>query len=113
MQQAKTFYNGLVTEDLFSLKDISIRKDEKRAKKLLRAYSRNISMEASNESIKADLKENGDKIDKDTFVKYLLALQRLYVFEELEARNPNLRSKTAIREKIQGILLILQLRLQP
>lgn len=99
LQQAKTFYDGLVNEDLFSLKDIPIRKDVKRAKKLLRSYSRNISTEVSNESIKADLRENGDDIDKDTFVKYLLALQRLYVVEELEAWNPNLRSKTAIREK--------------
>ena len=99
LQQAKTFYNGLTNEDIFSLKDVPLRKDEKRAKKLLRAYARNVSTEASNESIKADLKENGDEIDKDTFVKYLLALQRLYVIEELEAWNPNLRSKTAIREK--------------
>ena len=99
LQQAKTFYNGLTNEDIFSLKDVPLRKDEKRAKKLLRTYARNVSTEASNESIKADLKENGDEIDKDTFVKYLLALQRLYVIEELEAWNPNLRSKTAIREK--------------
>lgn len=99
LQQVKTFYDGLVNEDLFSLKDIPIKKDVKRAKKLLKSYSRNISTEVSNESIKADLRENGDDIDKDTFVKYLLALQRLYVVEELEAWNPNLRSKTAIREK--------------
>ena len=99
LQQAKTFYNGLVTEDLFSLKDISLRKDEMRAKKLLRSYSRNISSEASNASIRSDLNENGDEIDKETFTKYLLALQRLYVIEELQAWNPNLRSKTAIREK--------------
>ena len=99
LQQAKTFYNGLVNEDIFSLNDILLKKDEKRAKRLLRAYSRNISTQASNESIKADLKENDDEIDKDTFIKYLLALQRLYVVEELEAWNPNLRSKTAIREK--------------
>ena len=99
LQQAKTFYSGLVGEDLFSLKDVPIRKDEQKAKKLLRSYSRNISTEASNESIKADLIENGDEMDKDTFTKYLLALQRLYVVEELEAWNPNLRSKTAIRSK--------------
>lgn len=99
LQQAKTFFNGLVEEDLFSLKDISIRKDKQRARRLLRAYARNVSTEASNESIKSDIKENGDEIDKDVFVKYLLALQRLYVIEELEAWNPNLRSKTAIREK--------------
>ena len=99
LQQAKTFFDGLVNEDLFSLKDIPLRKDVKRAMKLLKSYSRNISTEASNESIKADLKENGDEIDKSTFIKYLLALERLYVIDELEAWNPNLRSKTAIREK--------------
>lgn len=99
LQQAKTFFDGLVNEDLFSLKDIPLKKDVKRAMKLLKSYSRNISTEASNESIKADLKENGDEIDKNTFVKYLLALERLYVIDELEAWNPNLRSKTAIREK--------------
>ena len=99
LQQAKTFFDGLVNEDLFSLKDIPLKKDVKRAMKLLKSYSRNISTEASNESIKADLKENGDEIDKNTFTKYLLALERLYVIDELEAWNPNLRSKTAIREK--------------
>ena len=99
LQQAKTFFNGLVTEDIFSLRDIVLRKDETRARKLMRSYSRNIATEASNEAIKADLKDNGDDIDKDTFIKYLQALNRLYVVEELEAWNPNLRSKTAIREK--------------
>ena len=99
LQQAKTFYSGLTEEDLFSLKDVSLRKDPQRAKRVLRSYARNISTQASNESIKADIKENGDEIDKDTFSKYLLALQRLYVVEELDAWNPNLRSKTAIREK--------------
>ena len=99
LQQAKTCFDGLVNKHVFSLKDIPLKKDVKRAMKLLKSYSRNISTEASNESIKADLKENGDEIDKNTFVKYLLALERLYVIDELEAWNPNLRSKTAIREK--------------
>ena len=99
LQQAKNYYSGLVSEDVFSIKDLPLRRDEQRARKLLRSYSRCISSEASNESIKADLSQNGDSIDKDTFVKYMLVLQRLYVVEELEAWNPNLRSKTAIREK--------------
>ena len=99
LEQVKIFYDGLVKEDIFSLNDIKLRKDFKRATKILRAYSRNISTQATNESLKLDLKSNGDKIDKDTFIKYLLVLERLYVVEELEAWNPNLRSKTAIREK--------------
>lgn len=99
LQQAKSFYNGLVNEDVFSLRDISLRKDPSRSNKLLRAYARSVSTQASNESLKADLKENGDEFNKETFAKYMQALRRLYVVEELEAWNPNLRSKTAIREK--------------
>ncbi len=99
LQQAKTFFNGLVSEDIFSLKDVPLRKDVNRAKKLLRSYSRVISSQSSNETIKTDMKNNGDEIDKDTFAKYLLALERLFVIEELTAWNPNLRSKTSIRDK--------------
>ena len=99
LQQARTFYDGLVSEDIFSLRDVPLRKDETRAKKVLRSYARNVATEAPNELIKADLRENGDEIDKDAFSRYLLSLKRLYVIEELEAWNPNLRSKTAIRAK--------------
>lgn len=99
MQQAKNFYAGLVSEDLFSLKDVPLKKDENRARKLLRSYAKNVSTEAPDTAIKEDLRENGEEMDKDTFSKYLLALRRLYVVEELEAWNPNLRSRTVIREK--------------
>lgn len=99
LQQAINFYEGLVTLDLFSLNNVSLRKDPQRARKLLRAYSRTIGSQASNELIKEDMKSDDGELDKDTFSKYILALQRLFVIEELEAWNPNLRSKTAIREK--------------
>ena len=99
LQQAINFYEGLVTSDLFSLNDVPMRKDVQRARKLLRAYSRVIGSQASNELIKEDMKSNDGELDKDTFSKYILALRRLFVIEELEAWNPNLRSKTAIREK--------------
>ena len=99
LQQAKSFYDGLVNEDIFSLRDIPLRKDPSRSKKLMRSYARSISTQASNESIKEDLIELGDDFSKEVFAKYMLALQRLYVIEELEAWNPNLRSKTAIRAK--------------
>ena len=99
LQQAKTFYDGLINEDLFSLKDITLRRDSNKANKLLRSYSRFISSETADEAIKADLKMNGTEMDKETFSKYLLALERLFVIDELEAWNPNLHSKTAIRAK--------------
>ena len=103
LQQAKTFYNGLTNEDIFSLKDVPLRKDEKRAKKLLRAYARNVSTEASNESIKADLKENGDEIDKDTFVKYLLALRKLYQVMRNSEQAEEVKKKAVVwKEKMEA-----------
>ena len=59
LQQAKKNNNGLVSEDVFSIKDLPLRRDEQRDRKLLRSYSRCISSEASNESIKKDLGMNG------------------------------------------------------
>jgi len=99
LQQSKNFYDGLVNSDLYSLNDIKLKKDVVRSKKVLKAYARNISTEASTETIKKDIDSSGNDISIITLNKYLLALQRLFVIEELEAWNPNLRSKVAIREK--------------
>ncbi len=99
LQQAKNFYIGLTNEDIFSLKDIPLRKDVEKAKKILMSYSRNISTEASNESLRKDVIENDDSLNDVTFNKYMNVLERLYVVEELKAWNPNLRSKTTIRSK--------------
>lgn len=98
LQQAKNFYEGLVSADLFSLKDVPLRKDEQRARKLLRSYSRYIGSQVSNEELRKDLAFE-EESDRNTFSKYIHALQRLYVIDELEAWNPNLRSKVAIRSK--------------
>lgn len=99
LQQAIDFYEGVVTEDIFSLKDIPIRKDEQRARKLMRAYSRAIGSQTADSIIMNDVASSNETFDIKTFNKYILALKRLYVVEELEAWNPNLRSKIAIREK--------------
>lgn len=99
LQQAIDFYDAVVNEDLFSLKDIKIRKDINKAKKLMRSYSRNICSQCADSVIISDVASNDDSFDVKTFGKYTLALERLYVIEELEAWNPNLRSKIAIREK--------------
>ena len=99
LQQAIDFYEGVVTEDIFSLKDIPIRKDEQRARKLMRSYSRTIGSQTADSVIMDDVASSDETFDVKTFNKYMLALERLYVIEELDAWNPNLRSKTAIRKK--------------
>ena len=99
LAQARDYYEVVVTDDIFSLKDIPLRKDEQKARKIMRSYSRNISIAAADTTLLEDCSGSDDTFDKDVFVKYLNALRDLYVIEELPAWNPNLRSKTAIRTK--------------
>ena len=40
---------------------------------------------------------DAESFDTDTVYSYINALQKIFVIEEMEAWNPNLRSKTAIR----------------
>ena len=99
LQQAKDYYNVLVSDDIFSLKSIKIAKDENKARRLMRSYSRNISISASIQTIIDDCIADNEAFDKETVYKYLQALEYLHVIEELPAWNPNVRSKTSIRTK--------------
>lgn len=67
-------------------------------KMILRSYARNISTEASKQSIIDDVKQSNERtIDSRTFDDYIEALQDLYIISDIEAWNPNIRSKTSIR----------------
>jgi hypothetical protein len=75
-----------------------VERDATRVHRLLRSYSRHQGMQVSYAAIKDDLIENeGDSFDTDTVISYIKALKRIFVIEDVEAWNPNLRSKTAIR----------------
>lgn len=99
LAQAKDYYEVLVTDDLFSLKSIKLVKDETKARKVLKSYARNVSIAATTQTLIDDCVSNDSSFDKETFYKYLNALEYLHVIEELPAWNPNVRSKTAIRTK--------------
>ena len=99
LQQAIDFYNITATDDIFSLKSIPLRKDEERARRVLRSYARNVSIAASDQTLIEDCISDEDTFDEETFTKYIQALKYLFVIEELPAWNPNLRSKTAVRTK--------------
>ncbi|MDE5905712.1 DUF4143 domain-containing protein [Duncaniella sp.] len=73
-------------------------RDPVRVHRLLRSYSRHQGAQVSNAAIREDLIENeGETLDVDTIAAYIKALKRIFVIEDVEAWNPNLRSKTAIR----------------
>lgn len=99
LAQARDYYEVVVTDDIFSLKDIPLKRDEQKARKLMRSYARNVSIAAADTTLRDDMSGGDETFDKDVFAKYLNALRNLYVIEELPAWNPNLRSRTAIRTK--------------
>ncbi len=99
LESARDYYETVVTDDIFSLRDIPLRRDERKARKLMRAYARNISSSVPDTALLKDCKGSDESFDKDVFAKYLNALRNLYVIEELPAWNPKLKSQTAIRTK--------------
>lgn len=67
-------------------------------KMILKSYARNISSEASYQTIIEDVKQTNERnLDTKTFDDYLEALRDLYIIEDIAAWNPNIRSKTSIR----------------
>lgn len=92
----KNYYDGL-----FAFEDIENEKFRNKKpevlKMLIRSYARNISTEASLKSMIEDVKQSNERsMDEKTFNEYLQALKDLYIIEDLEAWNPNIRSKTSI-----------------
>ena len=65
---------------------------------ILRSYARNISSEAAVSTIISDIRQSNERtMDTKTYDEYKEALKDLYIIEDMEAWNPNIRSKTSIR----------------
>ena len=96
LQQAIDYYEGIVKGEI-KLPD-GVNRDPDRVRLLLRSYARNCGSQANNSTLRRDMTANDvSSLNEDTIHSYVSALKRLYVIEESEAWNPNLRSKTAIR----------------
>lgn len=75
-----------------------VKRSAERARLLMRSYARNVSQQVSYGTIKADMLSNdANTLDEDTVADYIKALKKLFVVEDLEAWNPNIRSKSAVR----------------
>lgn len=73
-------------------------RDPMRVHRLLRSLARNQGSQASCGTIRVDLQVNeSDGLSEETISSYIKALKEIFVVEDAEAWNPNLRSKTAIR----------------
>lgn len=96
LEQPFDYIDAIVKTDASKVDGIV--KNKERLRKFLRAYSRNVSTQVTLTSLKEDMKVNDvDSLNEDTISLYINAFKKLFVIEEMEAWNPNLRSKTAIR----------------
>lgn len=96
LQQAIDYYDAVVNSDISRVDDKE--RNPERAKLLMRSYSRNIGSQAKFEEMRQDILGNDiDSFSIDTLYDYLKALKKIFVIEDTPAWNPNLRSKTAIR----------------
>lgn len=91
LSQARDYYESVIHEDISRVD--GVKRDPEVAAKLMRSYAREIAQAPSLQSIARDVTDVGS----DTVSSYLSALRRIYIVEDAEAWNPNLRSKTAIR----------------
>lgn len=96
LDQAFDYVDAIEKRDI-SLAD-GVNREPARTHRLLRSYARHQGAQASYGTIRADLQANeSDSFNETTIASYINALKKIFVIEDVEAWNPNLRSKTAIR----------------
>ncbi len=96
LDQAYDYIDAVEQRDISAVD--GVQRDPVRTHRLLRSYARHQGASASYGTIKADLMANeSDSFDEDTIASYITALKKIFVVEDVEAWNPNLRSKSAIR----------------
>lgn len=94
--QVREYYEAITRSDISRVDGVS--RDEHRAKRLMRSYARLQGAMAPIPTIVEDLKTNEPEgMSDETVSSYIKALKKIFVIEDMEAWNPNLRSKTAIR----------------
>ena len=96
LDQAFDYIEAVEKRDISKVDGVE--RDPVRVHRLLRSLARNQGSQASFGTIRADLEANeSDTLSEDTISSYIKALKEIFVIEDSEAWNPNLRSKTAIR----------------
>lgn len=92
-EMAKNYVSELLDADIEQMD--GIRRNKTWMRQLMRSYARNTSSEATLTTIQADMR--GEMPSLPTVADYIDALTRAFIIEDLEAWNPQLRSKTVVR----------------
>lgn len=96
LAQAFDYVDAVIKKDISRVDGVN--RNATTARLLLRSYARHQGAQATIGTIVADMSTNSEnEISDKTASAYLEALRKIFVIEDSEAWNPNLRSKTAVR----------------
>lgn len=95
LRMANSYVESVINHDVSEVD--SVEKNPERVRLLLRSLARNISTIANYSTIIEDIEATDKSISEKTVSTYINALKRIFVVEDLQAWQPSLRSKTAIR----------------
>lgn len=99
LDRAIDYYDAIVNFDV--RRASSTLNNPTRLKQIMRSYARFQGCQTSVNAITEDIKSgDNDTIDSRTVQSYLDALRLIFVVEDMDAWNPNLRSKSAIRSSV-------------
>ena len=96
LETAFSYYKAVADVDISRVD--GVKRSSTRAKRLMRSLARHQGSQVTLSGIKTDMASNDtESLDVETVSSYIEALKKIYVIEDMEAWNPNLRSKAAIR----------------
>lgn len=96
LAQANEYLDVVVEEDISRVDEVQ--RNPNLARRIMRSYARNQGAQISVAMIRKDVASSEtDTLSDNTVYSYLNALRQIFVIKDLEAWNPNLNSKTAIR----------------
>lgn len=97
-KQASEYLKSLLREEVNSMD--GVKRSPSKMSAVLRSLARNISTPVANTTLVSDVKNNfDDEISRPILNDYIETLEKLYVIENINATNLNIRSKTALRTK--------------
>jgi predicted AAA+ superfamily ATPase len=91
----KNYLDALCESDISKVD--GVKRNPALTRAILKSYASQVSTINTNKSLYEDIQANYADVSDRTISDYLNVLQKLFIIEEIEAWNPNIRSKTSMR----------------
>lgn len=96
LRQSADYVDAVIEEDVSRVD--GVKKNPSLVRRLMKSLARNQGSQVTIETLIDDIRVNETmESSRNTISSYIAALKKIFVIEDMEAWNPNLRSKTALR----------------